>query len=62
MLDTIWRAGRLYTVPLHDVCVDEGRNDGDGDDLSPLLDELGDLLVLDAHHVLTVHLQRQTRI
>ncbi len=44
------------------MCVDEGRNDGDGDNLSPILDDLGDLLVLDAHHVLTVHLHRQTRI
>ena len=29
---------------------------GDGDDLVGLIDDLGDLLVLDAHHVLAVHL------
>ena len=32
---------------------------GDGDDLVGLIDDLGDLLVLDAHHVLTVHLLAQ---
>ena len=32
---------------------------GDGDDLVGLVDDLGDLLVLDAHHVLAVHLLAQ---
>ena len=45
-----------HLVPLDDVGVYEGGDDGECDDLSPIIDNLGDLLVLDAHHVLTIHL------
>jgi hypothetical protein len=39
------------------VLVDEGRDDGDRDDLAALVDDLGNLLVLDPHYVLTVYLE-----
>ena len=43
---------------LDDMVIDEGRYDGDGDDVPALLDEPADLLVLHPHHVLSVHLGR----
>ena len=43
---------------LHDGVVDVCWNDGDGDDVSALLDDHPDNLVLHPHHVLAVHLQQ----
>ena len=37
---------------LHDVTVHHSGDDGDGDDLSAMLDNGPDLFILDAHHVL----------
>ena len=48
------RAGHV----LHDVAVDHGGDDGDGDDLAALLDDGPDLFVFNAHHVLTIDLQQ----
>ena len=36
-----------------------GRDDGDGNGLAAFVDDLRDLLVLDADHVLSVHLRRK---
>ena len=47
----------LNNILLHDVVVYVGGNDGDGDDVPPLLDVPTNLLVLHPHHVLPVHLQ-----
>ena len=43
---------------LHDVAVDHGGYDGDGYHVAALQDDVPDLLILDAHDVLAVHLQQ----
>ena len=48
----------LHSLGCH-VLEEEVGYHGDGDDLVGLVDDLGDLLVLDAHHVLPVHLLAQ---
>ena len=47
------RAGHV----LHDVTVDHGGDDGDGDDLAALLDDGPDFFIFDPHDVLPIHLQ-----
>ena len=47
------RAGHV----LHDVTVDHGGDDGDGDDLAALLDDAADFFVFNPHYVLSVDLK-----
>lgn len=43
---------------LHDEAVDSGGDDGDRDDVPALVNDVANLLVLDAHNILTVDLQQ----
>ena len=43
---------------LHDVTVDYGGDDGDGDDVAALIDNVPNLFVFDADYVLAVDLEQ----
>ena len=48
------RAGHV----LHNVTVDVAGDDGDGDDVSALVNDATNLLVFDPHNILSINLQQ----